>query len=207
MRIISLACCVAIATSVLPFSQGLAQGAGQGSAPRPATPAEAAPAKPAAQKPQPARAANAKPVAEKPAAEPAEKTAASRYCSNIENAAAEARFAVQREALANVEISIAARMKTLEDKRAEYEEWYKRRMAVLDKADDTVLRIYAGMKAEAAASQIAAMDDEVAAGLLTKLKPRTASAIFNEMDSARAAQLANIITDAPHRPAKKAEKQ
>jgi flagellar motility protein MotE (MotC chaperone) len=37
------------------------------------------------------------------------------------------------------------------------------------------------------------MADETAAAVLAKLSPRSSSAIFNEMDSARAAHLADLL--------------
>ena len=52
-----------------------------------------------------------------------------------------------------------------------------------------MLRIYARMRPDAAALQLAALDEETAAAVLTKLEPRTASLILNEMDPAQAARL------------------
>ena len=45
------------------------------------------------------------------------------------------------------------------------------------------------MRPDAAAQQLAAMDEETAAAVLTKLDPRIASIILNEMDRAQAARL------------------
>lgn len=123
----------------------------------------------------------------------------SQFCTNIADAASDARFALQKEALANMEKEIESRIKVMEAKRAEYEEWLHRRNEVLAKADETVVSIYSRMRPDAAAIQLANMDDEIAAAVVAKLSPRVASAVLNEMEPARAAQLANIITDAPKR--------
>ncbi len=123
----------------------------------------------------------------------------SQYCANIADAASDARFSLQKEALAKMEKEIESRIKVLEAKRAEYEEWLRRRNEVLEKADATVVSIYARMRPDAAALQLANMQDEIAAAVIAKLNPRTASAVLNEMEPARAAQLANVITDAPKR--------
>jgi flagellar motility protein MotE (MotC chaperone) len=123
----------------------------------------------------------------------------SRYCRNVVDAAADARYLLQKEALSKAETEVEGRVKALEAKRAELEVWIKRRQEVLDLADEAVTKIYSGMRPDAAAVQIASMDDDVAAGILVKLKSRTASAIFNEMEPARAAKLANTISDAPKR--------
>ncbi len=123
----------------------------------------------------------------------------SQFCANIADAASDARFALQKEALANMEKEIESRIKVMEAKRAEYEEWLRRRNEVLAKADETVVSIYSRMRPDAAAIQLANMDEEIAAAVVAKLNPRAASAVLNEMEPARAAQLANIITDAPKR--------
>lgn len=121
------------------------------------------------------------------------------YCVNIADAAADARFALQKEALANMEKEIESRIRILEAKRAEYEEWLDRRNEVLKKADETVVSIYSRMRPDAAALQLSNMEDEIAAAILARLNPRAASAVMNEMEPARAAELTNIITDAPKR--------
>lgn len=121
------------------------------------------------------------------------------YCTNIADAAADARFALQKQALADMEKEIEGRLKVLEAKRAEYEEWLRRRNEVLEKADETIVLIYSRMRPDAAALQLTNMDEEIAAAVIAKLNPRVASAVLNEMEPARAAQLANVITDAPKR--------
>jgi flagellar motility protein MotE (MotC chaperone) len=123
----------------------------------------------------------------------------SQYCTNIADAASDARFALQKQALADMEKQIEGRIKVLEAKRAEYEEWLKRRNEVLEKADETIVMIYSRMRPDAAALQLTNMDEEIAAAVIAKLNPRAASAVLNEMEPARAAQLANVITDAPKR--------
>jgi flagellar motility protein MotE (MotC chaperone) len=121
------------------------------------------------------------------------------YCANIADAASDARFALQKQALADMEKEIEGRLKVLEAKRAEYEEWLHRRNEVLEKADETIVQIYSRMRPDAAALQLTNMDEEIAAAVVAKLNPRVASAVLNEMEPARAAQLANVITDAPKR--------
>ncbi|TXN72211.1 MotE family protein [Methylobacterium sp. WL18] len=126
---------------------------------------------------------------------------AQQYCSSIANAAADARFAWQKETLTALSKDIEVRIGQLEAKRAEYEEWLKRRQMFLAKADESVTAIYAKMKPEAASQQLTAMDSEAAAAILTRLDPRAASAIMNEMEPGRAARLANVITNTPKKAA------
>jgi len=49
------------------------------------------------------------------------------------------------------------------------------------------------MRPDAAAAQLAVMDDVMAASVLTKLNSRNASAILAEMDPGRAARIANAM--------------
>lgn len=143
---------------------------------------------------------------EKPADKPASATESAaeaakvnQYCMNIADAATDARHAWQKEQLIELEKEIEERIKVLEQKRAEYEEWLLRRNEFLEKADETIVAIYSRMKPDAAALQLANMDDETAAAILTKLNPRSASAVLNEMEPARAAQLTGVMTDATKR--------
>ncbi|WP_244479746.1 MotE family protein [Methylobacterium sp. Leaf111] len=117
------------------------------------------------------------------------------YCASIADAAADARFAWQKEQLATLERQVEERIAALEAKRAEYETWLARRDAFLAKADEGVVAIYTKMRADAAALQLANMPDEGAAAILTKLNARNASAILSEMEAARAAQLARMMTE------------
>ena len=118
------------------------------------------------------------------------------YCTNIANPAADARFAWQKKMLADMEQEIVKRIAVLEEKTAEYQKWLVRRDEFSKKANETVLRIYARMRPDAAAVQLAALDEETAASVLTKLEPRAASLILNEMESAQAVRLTATISGA-----------
>ncbi len=115
------------------------------------------------------------------------------YCRNIGDAAAEARYARQKQELQKTEKEVAKRVEELNAKIAEYRRWIARRDAFSRKADAAVVNIYAKMKPDAAAQQLAILDEELAAALLMKLNPRVSSAVMNEMESKRAARLAAII--------------
>lgn len=118
------------------------------------------------------------------------------YCVNISSAAADARLLLQKKELAGIEAEVAKRMTALDDKIAEYQKWLARRDEFSKKANETVLRIYARMRPDAAASQLAALDEETAAAVIMKLEPRTASLILNDMEPGRAARLAATIAGA-----------
>jgi flagellar motility protein MotE (MotC chaperone) len=94
---------------------------------------------------------------------------------------------------------IDARIKLLDEKRAEYEDWMKRRETFLSQAEDSVVKIYAVMKPDAAAERLAVLDEALAAGILMKLDSRKAGVILNEMDSKAAAALTTIMASAARR--------
>ena len=142
----------------------------------------------------PQSAAPAPTPAASPAAAPAvNDDSARQYCTNIANAAADARFIRQKEALAAMEKDIDGRLAQLETKRAEYQDWLDRREAFLKKADDQLVAVMSQMRPDAAASQVSAMNEDMAAALLAKLSPRVASAILNEVEPARAARLTSTM--------------
>jgi flagellar motility protein MotE (MotC chaperone) len=119
-----------------------------------------------------------------------------RFCSNIADAARDRRYALQAEQLKVLRQGIDKRMKELETKRAEYEDWLKRRNAFAAMAQGDVVQIYSKMKPDGAAERLAAVKPELAAAILLKLNPRQASQILNEMDTRDAATLTGIMAAA-----------
>lgn len=115
------------------------------------------------------------------------------FCSNVADPAVDARLAWQLKELEKAESLLRERIAEVEAKRAEYEKWMALRDDFLKKAEASVVEIYSRMKPDAAATQIAGMADETAAAVLAKLSPRSSSAIFNEMETGRAAHLADLL--------------
>ncbi|WP_051630244.1 MotE family protein [Afifella pfennigii] len=190
---------VRIVTSSILLSAGLAAilagvtGAGaQEAAPAPEAAVEA-PARLEAATSMPASAPSADMLERSMQVEPGVDDNARKYCVNIADAAADARFARQTEALKALEAQINKRIEALEAKRAEYEEWLTRREEFLRKADESVVAIFTQMRPDAASQQMALMPIEAAAAILVKLKPRVASAILNEMNPTTAAQLTGTM--------------
>jgi flagellar motility protein MotE (MotC chaperone) len=123
-------------------------------------------------------------------------TEVERFCSNIADAARDRRYALQSRELEKLKSDIDVRIKALEAKRLEYEQWLKRRDDFLAKAEDNVVKIYAKMKPDAAAERLAETRIDIAAGILMKLDPRQASTILNEMDRKAAATITGIMVSA-----------
>lgn len=119
-----------------------------------------------------------------------------RFCSNITDAARDQRYAMQAKELQALQADIDKRIDALEKKRAEYESWLKRRETFLAQAQDSVVKIYAGMKPDAAAERLAELRVELAAGILMKLDSRKAGVILNEMEKKAAATLTGVMASA-----------
>jgi len=122
-----------------------------------------------------------------------------RFCSNIADAARDRRYALQAEELKQLQAQVDDRLKALEEKRAEYETWLKRREVFLARAEEGVVKIYADMKPDAAAERLAAVNVDLAAAILMKLDSRKAGVILNEMDAKAAALLTGIMASAARR--------
>ena len=115
------------------------------------------------------------------------------FCNNVADAALDSRLAWQMKELEQAEKQLRERIAEVEAKRAEYEKWMSLRDEFLKKAEAGMVEVFSRMRPEAAATQISAMADDTAAAVLAKLSARSSSAIFNEMEPARAAQLADLL--------------
>ncbi|HTZ66170.1 MAG TPA: hypothetical protein VMB83_01635 [Roseiarcus sp.] len=121
---------------------------------------------------------------------------ASRFCANVATSIAEARIAWQTKRLSELDAQVKQRLADLEKAEASVQEWVAKRDAMLKAASDDLVAIYAKMQPETAAVQIGGMDDQMAAAILSKLKPRAAGAILDEMEAERASRLATFLSAA-----------
>jgi flagellar motility protein MotE (MotC chaperone) len=119
---------------------------------------------------------------------------ASRFCANAAPSIAEARIAWETKQLSELDAQVKQRLADLEKAEASMKDWIAKRDTSLKAASDELVAIYAKMQPETAATQIAAMDDQMAAGILSKLKPGAAGAILNEMEAERASKLAVVLS-------------
>ena len=156
---------------------------------------ETQPPAPAPAPPRPAKTGSVTPPPKPASAQAAAPTdnEVALFCSNVADPAVDARLAWQLKELEKAESQLRERIAEVEAKRAEYEKWMALRDDFLKKAEASVVEIYSRMKPDAAATQIAGMADETAAAVLAKLSPRSSSAIFNEMETSRAAHLADLL--------------
>jgi flagellar motility protein MotE (MotC chaperone) len=118
---------------------------------------------------------------------------AERYCADVAATASAARNARVEKELMELEQQIIRRTAELEAKRAELQAVIDRREAMVKKADERLVAIYARMRPDAAAAQFADMDEEMAAAMLMRLEPKKSSAILNEMEAARAVALTKKV--------------
>ncbi|WP_236823907.1 MotE family protein [Bartonella sp. Raccoon60] len=126
-----------------------------------------------------------------------------RFCSNIGSQAADARFQLQRKQLQELRDQISERVKILEEKQNEYQIWLNKRNEFLSMAESSLVEIITKMRPDAAAAQLALMNDLVAASLVLKLSPKVSSAIMNELPPEKSAELTQILVSAQQASTKK----
>lgn len=136
---------------------------------------------------------------------PAERAAAdaavAEYCRNIAPAAGEARALFIQQNIALLERQLERKTAELDARMAEFKEWVARRQQLADQASASLVQLFSRMRPEAAAQQVAMMDENVAAALLMKLDAKIASALLSEIPPSRAARLATVMTEpAPPKP-------
>lgn len=139
---------------------------------------------------------------EKSAPKPAVKTAREEiraFCANIADAARDQRFALQKIELEKLQAQVDDRITILETRKAEYEEWMKKRDAFSKQAEAGLVEIYKKMAADAAAQQLELMDPNLSSAIIMKLSPRQSSLILTEMEAKQAAMVASIISAAGNR--------
>jgi flagellar motility protein MotE (MotC chaperone) len=132
--------------------------------------------------------------------EPVPQTTGDQYCSSIANAAADARFAWQKQTLVDTEKQVEGRVEELNVKIAEYQKWMARRDEFSRKAQSIITDIYTKMKPDAAAQQLSALDEETAAAVIVKLSPKISSALMAEMEAKKGARLTSIISSSSKGP-------
>lgn len=115
------------------------------------------------------------------------------FCTNIADAARDQRYLLQKQELETLQKDVDERIKTLEARRAEYEDWLNRRNAFLKQAEGGLVEIYRKMKPDAAAAQLAELNPQIASAIVMKLPPRQSSTILGEMPADKAALLTRII--------------
>lgn len=121
------------------------------------------------------------------------------YCANIVDSARDQRYLIQKRELGDLQVQVNDRIKMLEQRRDEFQTWLKKRDDFLRVAEGTLVEIYKKMKPDAAATQLALVNPEIAAAVIMNLDARLSSSILNEMEADKAAMLAGIIADAASR--------
>lgn len=120
----------------------------------------------------------------------------SNYCYNISDSAVEARSAVLKEQLLNVETQVDEKLALLETKTNELKSWMVKRESFVNKVNESVVKIFQAMRPDAAASQFAELGPVVAASIISQLPPKSSSAILTEMSPVDAAEVALVLTAA-----------
>ncbi len=121
---------------------------------------------------------------------------ADQYCRAVLDPAREARYAHQTAELQALSRALDDRLAKVEARITELKEWVARREDFANRTSEQLVTIYSGMRPEAASEQLAKIEEGTAAAILSKLAPRVASQILNDMPPDRAARLAMILMGA-----------
>lgn len=125
-----------------------------------------------------------------------EKSVGEQFCRNTANDASEARASWRNSLLEKTESQLLAKLAELKAEREAYTAQLDRYQSFLSSIESNVIEMYAKMRPEAAAQQLSLLDNNTAAAIMLRLKPRTASAILNEMVATRASELAALFASA-----------
>jgi flagellar motility protein MotE (MotC chaperone) len=138
------------------------------------------------------------PEVKRPLAPEARPTAsvADQYCQAVLEPAREARYAHQAAELKTLGLELDDRLAKIEARIAELKEWVARREDFASRTSDQLVTIYSGMRPDAASEQLTKLEESSAAAILSKLAPRVASQILNDMPSDKAARLQMILLGA-----------
>lgn len=118
------------------------------------------------------------------------------YCTNVIDQARDQRYILQKQDLEKLQQDVDNRIAVMEARKAEYEDWLKRRNDFMKQAEANLVNVYKTMKADAAAPQLAEVNPALAAAIIMKLPPRQSGLILAEMDAKKAAIVASIMSSA-----------
>lgn len=118
------------------------------------------------------------------------------FCTNIADAARDQRYLRQKQELETLQGEVDTRIKLLETRKAEYEEWLQKRTDFMRQAEEGLVGIYKVMKADAAALQLQETPPILAAAIVLKLPPKQSGLIMAEMDPQKAGVIASIMASA-----------
>jgi flagellar motility protein MotE (MotC chaperone) len=118
------------------------------------------------------------------------------FCTNIADPARDQRYLLQKQELEKLQADVDARMGVMDKRKAEYEDWLKRRNDFLKTADSGLVDIYKKMKPDAAAASLNETKIGIAAAIIMKLPAQQSSLILAEMDPQKAAVVTNIMASA-----------
>ncbi|WP_105381468.1 MotE family protein [Neorhizobium alkalisoli] len=119
-----------------------------------------------------------------------------KFCTNIADAARDQRYLLQKQELEKLQADVDARIKTLEQRTTEYQDWLKRRNDFLARAQAGLVDMFKTMKPDAAAPQLQEMRMEIAAAIIMQLPARQSALFLSEMDPEKAGMISTIISSA-----------
>lgn len=118
------------------------------------------------------------------------------YCRVAVDAGVAAKLAEERRKAEDLKKEIEAKLAELENATSELKKWLQLRNDFRNQATDNLVSVYAQMDAEAAAQRLTVIGEPVAAAILLKLPPKSASAVLGEMRPDMAGKITSYMAGA-----------
>ncbi|MBY7649197.1 MAG: hypothetical protein C4617_01570 [Candidatus Liberibacter europaeus] len=114
-----------------------------------------------------------------------------KYCTNIADLVRERNYLSNKKALEDLQKKVEDLLVLLENRKNEYDTWFKKYDNFISSYNKNILDIYKKMDSDSAAIQLEKIDPAISSHILMRLIPRQSSLIMSKMDPRYAA----IITD------------
>ena len=118
------------------------------------------------------------------------------YCRVAVDAGVAAKLAEERRRAEELKKEIEAKLAELESATAELKKWLQLRNDFRNQATENLVSVYAEMDPEAAAQRLTVIGEPVAAAILIKLPPKSASAVLGEMRPDMAGKITSFMAGA-----------
>ncbi|QTP63809.1 MotE family protein [Candidatus Liberibacter africanus] len=118
-----------------------------------------------------------------------------KYCTNVINLVQERDYLFQKQVLEDLQKDIEKRIIILENRKNEYDLWFKKYESFTASYNKNILDIYKKMDSESAALQLEQLDPDISSHILMRLSPRHSSSIMSKMNPKSATMITNIVAN------------
>ncbi|WP_333947748.1 MotE family protein [Candidatus Liberibacter brunswickensis] len=117
------------------------------------------------------------------------------YCTNIIDLIRERDYLFKKKVLEDLKKDIEKNIVLLENRKNEYDMWFKKYESFISSYNKNILDIYKKMDSESAALQLEQIDPDISSHILMRLSPRQSSSIMSKMNAKSATIITNIVAN------------